>query len=1464
MARVVLPIAGAIVGSFFGMPQLGWAIGAAIGNAVDPQIIKGPGIGEIAQQTSQEGGPRPIVFALSQPIAGNIIATSEPRIVKRRSGGKGGPKVETESVYRTYAIGVCEGIITAFVRVWRNGILVYDAREGNTPENAKFLERARFFLGTFDQNASPDLEAIFGVGTTPAHRGTAYMVMASDDLTDLRGSIPQYTFQVTKEADIDCADTTEYDNDYLHEWTAGEDPRHSCATYEYNITGYGGTPAPPTGSAGPYETLEEALEKIATETTRPAGEYVGYEQTTDGILNTMGGPTVLPLQVEIYMHFNHVAWDENAPDLAFQCCGFIQPYLIAEKTVHSNSCFSTGGGSRGAVYGAAPTSGSPVTPDFSSGWDAAISCGGDGPDMYMALDHTVKVTLVPGPPPHPCDPCGNLTTYPSEVPGYCVDEDGNFYSSAPWVKTNGTFRVLQQAVLGGVTYVKKPLGPARPASHAEYDDQAFWEAAYEEAVVRGDMAAGLVYGVHYPAPQSYAWVRASSSCPVTPTSTPLQEVVAEICSLTGLTPALIDVSQIEGDVRGFTVTNQYPAYAALKALSDVFLFDPSPRDGVLHFIPRGLNTVRTILDEEMVDDRDDAEEVDKRADGLSIPRVMHLNYYDIAGGISTDKQSSERAGDRRAVGEASLSTSIIMDANEAARVVVINHKVGIEDAKGEIRFSVPDMGDFIELTTADAIFVQRGAKLFRCRITKYDIQDGYQELTVLRDRQSAYTSDVEGIPASTPTPPPSSLIGPTLLELLDIHILQDADDSVGLGFYVAISGIFPAWQGALVELSHDGGETYTDSATIKAQAILGITMTVLDDHPQAYPDDVHTVQVKLRMPDDELEDTDFVGLLNRENLALIGDEIFQFQTADEVEPGIWELSYLVRGRKGTQTQAWPVGTRFVLLDRATLTFAPAELTDLGKVLTFRATSIGAPSDTGITKTLTFSGGSQRERQPAYLQAFRSGDDLIIRWQGVGRLGAGAQAAHGAYFTGYRVTIDDGTNETVIDTTDQTVTRAAGLFDDDITISVQQVNSLTGPGPSISIQFHVRDAISYPTNMARVTFGGTPDGTEDVVVSGLYTPKVGAPIPLSLAIDGTGKDDPEDYADELFAYLDGLALPINSFVSQVGAAVEIEAREGDNVNLSASAVHPFMQFRFEPYDPMDPFSQKWEGGTYRTPQPASDGTKQEIYIDLYQRVGGFVNPAPENDPTYRIGGAAVVSFTVYGIDYDTTMSMPVPYLGQVVQLNWNVPNNISDSKHIALTGLVQNSGLPDHYPLLAQYAELIQHSTVAGRTVIMIRMKYNYVAAVDVFSPGWNSNGSHPSGYLPATQEYNSPEPRYPLGAKMMVGFGFGGEFAAGMELQITLNGVTYSHEVVDAAEADALNLLDNSPGSPFIAAYNAVIDDFKTQVEVGGNFVLLHETFSNGQYKDPRIERTVANTAFTFSGLVTGYDLTILNEFEST
>ena len=175
-----------------------------------PPKIEAQRLGELSQQSAKEGEPRPIVYGIGRSIGGNVMYMSQPvkRMVKTyvgKSGGKGGGKKKkqyqnVEHVYRYYAIRVCEGPISGFRRIWRNGTLVYDARKGSewgAKNNHLFFKHYRLYLGNWDQLPDPMLQSRWGMDI-PAHRGTAYLVVDNEDLTDFGGAIPQWQFEVVR------------------------------------------------------------------------------------------------------------------------------------------------------------------------------------------------------------------------------------------------------------------------------------------------------------------------------------------------------------------------------------------------------------------------------------------------------------------------------------------------------------------------------------------------------------------------------------------------------------------------------------------------------------------------------------------------------------------------------------------------------------------------------------------------------------------------------------------------------------------------------------------------------------------------------------------------------------------------------------------------------------------------------------------------------------------------------------------------------------------------------------------------------------------------------------------------------------------------------------------------------------------------------------------------------------------
>src|SRR5687768_16277030 len=84
-------------------------VGSLIGGAIDPDVIKGPRIGDGPAQSSAEGVPIPwVVKGVSPPIQGNICAQSERREVEKEDDGKGGPVQVTYEAHQDYCIQVCE------------------------------------------------------------------------------------------------------------------------------------------------------------------------------------------------------------------------------------------------------------------------------------------------------------------------------------------------------------------------------------------------------------------------------------------------------------------------------------------------------------------------------------------------------------------------------------------------------------------------------------------------------------------------------------------------------------------------------------------------------------------------------------------------------------------------------------------------------------------------------------------------------------------------------------------------------------------------------------------------------------------------------------------------------------------------------------------------------------------------------------------------------------------------------------------------------------------------------------------------------------------------------------------------------------------------------------------------------------------------------------------------------------
>jgi hypothetical protein len=389
----------------------------------------------------------------------------------------------------------------------------------------------------------------------------AYVVFEGMELQDYGNRIPNLRFEVYTGTFTE-EDCTQYDNETLYAWNpASQDPTNLLNVNEWSSDDAVG------GLSTKFSSLATVIDSISTEQSFSYADTVYGWQVSDN-----------PSGMEIYPH-------DAAPSVEnVTICIFVNRYeatimggpLVGASACDISAAFGSGWWSGNPTVGANHDHGVWVhAPDFTPSieYDAAYNCAGPT-TAYVSWDRSIRVTREPAPPLDTADD----TTY-TAIPGatgFFVGPDGAVVRGMTWVRDNSTtYKVLRSYAASGSGLTEMvdayPLGPARPLGHDEYNDQAFWEAAYAAAVTAGDMAGGLTYGVDYPETQSYGFIGTCATGSVDTDCVPIADVVQDLCERAGLTA--VDVSDLSECIDGYCVTRVMTARDAIDPLRTVGLFD---------------------------------------------------------------------------------------------------------------------------------------------------------------------------------------------------------------------------------------------------------------------------------------------------------------------------------------------------------------------------------------------------------------------------------------------------------------------------------------------------------------------------------------------------------------------------------------------------------------------------------------------------------------------------------------------------------------------------------------------------------------------------------------------------------------------------------------------------------------------------------------------------------------------------
>lgn len=465
---------------------------------------------------------------------------------------------------------------------------------------------------------------------------------------------------------------------------------------------------------------------------------------------------------------------------------------------------------------------------------------------------------------------------------------------------------------------------------------------------------------------------------------PLDEVVERQCVRGGLDPAQVDVTDLAPySVRSLAVANVTPPRSVIELLALAYHFEAVESLGVLKFVLRGGASAATIPYASMGATQGQAAEPLplRLANDVETPAQIIVRHVNVSADYQDGSESSDRLlGASRAV--QTIEVPIGLTPTEARQLADV-HVMDVAASQrtfGPVALS----NDYAHLEPTDVVtLTDVEGQTYRARILRmtsagaglHTIEGVVEDATILDSdiatTTGGYTdSDTVSAPADT------------VLELLDIPLLRDVDD--GPGLYLAVKGAGTPWPGCAVYDSADG-VTYAQRLQLAEATQIGTCSTTLGawsggarfDETNSVTVDVGSTATLQSWSRDEI-------LAGTATAYLIGDELIYARTATAQSAGVYKLTGLLRGRRGTE---WATGLhgaseRCVAIPASgtglrRLALATAQI---GVERHYKAGTYNLPLADAADEAFTCAGVSQMCFAPVDLRTADDGVDRSVTWQ----------------------------------------------------------------------------------------------------------------------------------------------------------------------------------------------------------------------------------------------------------------------------------------------------------------------------------------------------------------------------------------------------------------------------------------------------------------------------------------------------
>lgn len=486
----------------------------------------------------------------------------------------------------------------------------------------------------------------------------------------------------------------------------------------------------------------------------------------------------------------------------------------------------------------------------------------------------------------------------------------------------------------------------------------------------------------------------------------LHEIIADVCRESGMLDSEFNVTcgMNSVSVHGFAVTDRMSGRDIIQQLQQLFPFDATETAYTLRFAhserrPQALLR-REDFGAHVFGETPPATEEMTRSHDFDLPKKLSFKYQE-----PTRNYSLNTAMSQRMVTESNLEEEITMAialARQEARTLVESalsrRFYGRRTYKVMLprKYSILEPGDVVLVPEKDDPEAHYALRLLEISLGN----NGLCDCTFTDYHQPGV---IEAITEDDVTEDGQEEDGPTqgsrtYAYLLDFPLLTDTEED-NVGFYAVLGGVRSGWNGGvlIVDLDSGGevpvfgvsepveasGATWYIAAKNTTRAAHGFMLSAL---PPAMPglwDLASKVTVKILDPSLLLFSATRDDVLSRAiNVIAIGNEILQFARAEDKGNGIWELSELLRGQRGTE---WAIGAhvpgdRVVMLTASAINRVTHSQQALNIAARYRALSLNDDPDDVEDIWFTNTGNSLRPYAPYVWRAERTEDGSInLEW-----------------------------------------------------------------------------------------------------------------------------------------------------------------------------------------------------------------------------------------------------------------------------------------------------------------------------------------------------------------------------------------------------------------------------------------------------------------------------------------------------